>query len=309
MSRQFEYEVEQAGHRLDLLVAECTGNSRAEAQRLIEGGGVLVNGRRRPKNHRVAEGDLLSISLPDQIALEVLPEDIPLDILYEDDSLLVVDKPRGMVVHPAAGNPGGTLVNALLFHCGGALSGVGGAERPGIVHRIDKDTSGLLMVAKTDEVHHALSAQLQLHSIDREYEAVVHGCPRQDEGRVEAPVGRNAIARKEMAVVPDGKPALTAYRVLARGGSFSHLRCRLSTGRTHQIRVHMAHIGHPVAGDPVYGPRRPALEGGQCLHAALLAFTHPVTGGRMRFESPLPPYFTAFLARVGLAGTEELSER
>lgn len=229
--------------------------------------------------------------------MEVLPEHIPLDVVYEDDDLLVVNKPKGMVVHPAPGNYTGTLVNALLYYCGDSLSGVGGVIRPGIVHRIDKDTSGLLMVAKNDFAHVDLARQIQEHSFHRAYQAVVYGNVTADSGTVCQPIGRSPKDRKKMAVTQqNSKPATTHYRVLERFGDFTHIRCVLETGRTHQIRVHMAYIGHPLAGDPVYGPRRVITSlGGQCLHAGEIGFIHPRTGAKMRFEAPLPPYFTSFL--------------
>ena len=229
-----------------------------------------------------------------------MAQNIPLDIVYEDADLLVVNKPKGMVVHPAPGNPDGTLVNALLYHCRGSLSGIGGELRPGIVHRIDKDTSGLLVVAKNDAAHQGLAAQMAVHSIERAYHAVSYGGFRQDEGFVEAPIGRHKTDRKKMAIVPDGRYAYTAYRVVERYNGFTYLECRLRTGRTHQIRVHMASIGHPLAGDPVYGPKAVITRlQGQCLHAKVLGFTHPITGKTMRFEVPLPSWFTEFLHSLG----------
>ena len=239
-----------------------------------------------------------TVTPPPARPLDAQPEDIPLCIVYEDDALLVVDKPRGMVVHPAAGNEQGTLVNALLAHCGSSLSGINGVLRPGIVHRIDKDTSGLLVVAKTDAAHLGLSAQLAAHSMEREYRAVVHGRLRESEGVIDAPLARHPVHRKKMAVVPGGRRAVTHYRVLEQFPRFCYLSCRLETGRTHQIRVHMASIGHPLAGDPLYGPARGLSIGGQCLHAAVLGFTHPVTGEFLRFVSPLPDYFEALLKKL-----------
>lgn len=242
-------------------------------------------------------GSRLELELPEPVELEAVPQNIPVDIVYEDDQLLVVNKPKGMVVHPAPGNPDGTLVNALLWHCQGGLSSINGVIRPGIVHRIDRDTSGLLLVAKTDLAHQSLSAQIKAHSCDRVYQAVVYGRFREGEGTVSAPIGRNPNERKEMCVTTrNSREAVTHYRVLAEYEGFSHLELRLETGRTHQIRVHMAYLGHPVAGDPVYGPRRVISSlGGQCLHAKAIAFDHPVTGERMQFDSPLPGYFTDFI--------------
>ncbi len=294
--------ISPGGQRLDTEVAQQAGVSRAAAQKWIESGLVAVNGAQRPKNHQTQPGDVVTATPPPARPLEAQPQDIPLHIVYEDDALLVVDKPRGMVVHPAAGNEDGTLVNALLAHCQGSLSGINGVLRPGIVHRIDKDTSGLLVVAKTDAAHVGLSAQLQAHSMQREYRAIVHGRLREQIGCIDAPLARHPTHRKKMAVVPGGRRAVTHYEVLEEFSSFSYLVCRLETGRTHQIRVHMAHIGHPVAGDPVYGPAKGLDIGGQCLHAALLGFSHPLTGEWMRFSSPLPDYFEALLQKLRAQG-------
>ena len=294
--------ISPGGQRLDTEVAQQAGVSRAAAQKWIESGLVAVNGAQRPKNHQTQPGDVVTATPPPARPLEAQPQDIPLHIVYEDDALLVVDKPRGMVVHPAAGNEDGTLVNALLAHCQGSLSGINGVLRPGIVHRIDKDTSGLLVVAKTDAAHVGLSAQLQAHSMQREYRAIVHGRLREQIGCIDAPLARHPTHRKKMAVVPGGTRAVTHYEVLEEFSSFSYLVCRLETGRTHQIRVHMAHIGHPVAGDPVYGPAKGLDIGGQCLHAALLGFSHPLTGEWMRFSSPLPDYFEALLQKLRAQG-------
>ena len=290
-----------AGQRLDRWLAGQAGApSRSALQGLMEAGFVRRNGAPANKKDKLAAGDRITLTLPDPQPIEAQPQDIPLDIVYEDDHLLVVNKPKGMVVHPAPGNPDGTLVNALLYHCRGRLSGVGGAIRPGIVHRIDKDTSGLLVVAKDDLTHQGLSEQMAVHAIHRVYHAVVYGNIRQDTGTIEAPIGRDPRDRKRMAVTPgQGKRACTHWQVLERFGRFTLLACRLETGRTHQIRVHMAHIGHPLAGDPVYGPRSVIRElQGQCLHAKELGFRHPVTGQELRFDSPLPAYFTTFLERL-----------
>ena len=290
-----------AGQRLDRWLAGQAGApSRSALQGLMEAGYVRRNGAPANKKDKLAAGDRITLTLPDPQPIEAQPQNIPLDIVYEDDHLLVVNKPKGMVVHPAPGNPDGTLVNALLYHCRGQLSGVGGAIRPGIVHRIDKDTSGLLVVAKDDLTHQGLSEQMAVHAIHRVYHAVVYGNIRQDTGTIEAPIGRDPRDRKRMAVTPgQGKRACTHWQVLERFGRFTLLACRLETGRTHQIRVHMAHIGHPLAGDPVYGPRSVIRElQGQCLHAKELGFRHPVTGQELRFDSPLPAYFTTFLERL-----------
>ena len=299
---QIEILVEpaQAGARLDsLLAAQLTDISRSMIQRLIEEEHVSCNGRTVSKSFRPKEGDKLQLTLPDPAPVQVLPQNIPLNILYEDDHLLVVNKPKGMVVHPAPGNPDGTLVNALLYHCRGSLSGIGGELRPGIVHRIDKDTSGLLVVAKDDRTHAGLSEQMAVHSIHRLYQAVVYGSLKED-GFVEAPIGRHKTDRKKMAVTQqNSKYAYTGYRVLEKYIGFTHIECKLKTGRTHQIRVHMASIGHPLAGDEVYGPRAVIKKlGGQCLHAKTLGFVHPISGEYMEFDSPLPDYFLKFLSSL-----------
>ena len=292
---------ENAGERADKILSCVLCNySRSFVQGLFADGLVTCNGKPVQKSFRPGKGDAIefTVSEPETISLE--KENIPLDIVYEDECMLVVNKPRGMVVHPAPGNYSGTLVNALLWHCEGSLSGINGAVRPGIVHRIDKDTSGLLLVAKNDTAHISLSAQIKEHSLDREYRAVIHGHLKEPEGVIDAPIGRNPLDRKKMCVTDrNSKEAVTHYRVMEEYRDFSLVACRLETGRTHQIRVHMAHIGHPVAGDPVYGPGKPALQGGQCLHAAVLGFTHPVTGERIRTEAPLPEYFTDFLRKIG----------
>ena len=290
--------VSEGGLRLDSEISARAGVSRAAAQKWLDAGLVLVDGQARPKNHQTRPGEVVTVTPPPARPLDAQREGRPLCIVYEDDALLVVDRPRGMVVHPAAGNEQGTLVNALLAHCGSSLSGINGVLRPGIVHRIDKDTSGLLVVAKTDAAHLGLSAQLEAHSMEREYRAVVHGRLRESEGVIDAPLARHPVHRKKMAVVPGGRRAVTHYRVLEQFPRFCYLSCRLETGRTHQIRVHMASIGHPLAGDPLYGPARGLSIGGQCLHAAVLGFTHPVTGEFLRFVSPLPDYFEALLKKL-----------
>ena len=286
--------------RLDVLLSRrVEGLTRSAAQRLLEEGKVSLQGRPLKKNHRLRAGEALELCLPDPVPTDARPQDIPLDIVYEDADVAVVNKPRGMVVHPAPGNPDGTLVNALLAHCGQSLSGVGGAIRPGIVHRIDKDTSGLLIIAKNDRAHLALSAQLKDHTLSRVYEAVAIGSLKEDRGTVDAPIGRSLRDRKRMAVVPDGRRAVTHYEVLARYPGYTHLRCQLETGRTHQIRVHMAYLGHPLAGDPVYGPKSdPYQLGGQCLHARELTFVHPTTGQTVHLTCPLPDWFSGFLDRL-----------
>ena len=294
--------LETAGERIDALLPHLVPElSRSGAQKLLESGAVLVNGASVRKNYRSAVGDCVSLCLPEPEAAVPAPQDIPLDVVYEDDDVIVVNKPRGLVVHPAPGHPDGTLVNALLHHCGDSLSGVGGAVRPGIVHRIDKDTSGLLIAAKNDFAHRRLSAQLGDHSMFRIYECVVYGRPREDRGTVDAPIGRHPTDRKRMCVqARGGRSAVTHWAVLARYRGYAHLRCRLETGRTHQIRVHLEHIGHPIVGDLVYGKKRPEKGlSGQCLHARELEFTHPRSGERIHLTCPLPEYFSAFLASLG----------
>ncbi len=298
----FTAPAEAAGQRIDSwLAAEQPDLNRSTVQRLCEQGMVTVGGKPVGKNHRLRGGEAISVQLPEPVADCALPQDIPLDIVYEDDYLLVVNKPKGMVVHPAAGNPDGTLVNALLHHCGGSLSGIGGVLRPGIVHRIDKDTSGLLIVAKCDKAHQGLARQIKAHTFTRQYEAVVYGRMKQIQGKVDAPIGRHPQKRKEMCVTTSGnaREAVTHYELLTQYRGFAHLCLRLETGRTHQIRVHMAYLGHPVAGDTVYGPKKAiAALAGQCLHAKTIGFEHPITGSYLEFTSPLPAYFTGFLSTL-----------
>lgn len=286
------------GVRLDKLIADNSELSRSAAAKLIENGCVSAGGCFLSKKDMPAAGVRVVVSLPEPKETDIVPEPIPLEITYEDDDVLVVNKPKGMVVHPAAGHYSGTLVNALMYHCGGRLSGINGEIRPGIVHRIDKDTSGLLMVAKNDFAHLALSEQIKAHSFMREYETVVCGGIKED-GAVNAPIGRHKTDRKRMCVTLEGsREAITHYFVLERFPQYTHLRVRLETGRTHQIRVHMAYIGHPVAGDPVYGNGRPAWLAGQCLHAKRVGFIHPRTGEYMEFDSELPDYFKKFLRSI-----------
>ena len=295
--KEFQSE-ENAGERIDKFLTEKVPElSRSYIQKLIKEKNVKVNSTVIKSNYKVAKGDQIQITIPDLTEPDILPENIPLDILYEDDDILVVNKPKGMVVHPAAGNYDGTLVNALLYHCGDSLSGINGVIRPGIVHRIDKNTSGLLIVAKNDTAHRHLAEQIKAHSFTREYRAVVYGKIRED-GTVDAPIARHPQDRKRMAVqnTPNARNAVTHYFVTKNFTGFTQLRLRLETGRTHQIRVHMAYIGHPVAGDPVYGPKKVITQlHGQCLHAGLIGFIHPRTGEYMEFEAPLPPYFTDFV--------------
>lgn len=286
------------GIRLDKLISENTELSRSAAARLIEQGSVLVDGRSANKKDCPADGAAVEIILPEPQSADILPENISLEIIYEDSDLLVVNKPKGMVVHPAAGHYSGTLVNALMFHCGGSLSGINGEIRPGIVHRIDKDTSGLLIVAKNDFAHIGLSEQIKAHSFTREYEAVVFGAVMED-GTVDAPIGRHRTERKKMCVTRENsREAVTNYYVLRNYAGYTHLRLRLETGRTHQIRVHMAYIGHSVAGDAVYGNGKPKWLEGQCLHARKIGFVHPRSGEYMEFDSELPEYFMRFLKNI-----------
>ncbi len=292
---------EDRGRRLDQFLADGVEElTRSAAQRLAEEQRVLLDGKPLKKNYKITGGETLEVSLPDPEPIDAVPQDIPLDIVYEDGDVLVINKPKGMVVHPAPGNPDGTVVNAVLYHCGSSLSGIGGAFRPGIVHRIDKDTSGLLIVAKNDRAHLCLSAQLKDHTLARTYEAVVIGTLKEDRGTVDAPLDRSPKDRKKMAVVPGGRRAVTHYEVLARYPGYTHVRCRLETGRTHQIRVHMASLGHPIAGDTVYGPARQKYDlQGQCLHARELTFLHPADGRKMHLKCELPGYFTDFLNKLG----------
>lgn len=289
------------GIRLDKFISVTdVGLSRSAAVNLIENSGVTVNEKQVDKKYRLSAGDVVILQIPDPVPYEAKAENIPLDIVYEDDYLLVVNKPKGMVVHPAAGNYDGTLVNALLYHCGESLSGINGVLRPGIVHRIDKDTSGLLIVAKNDFAHAHLAKQIKDHSFTREYEAVVFGNLKNDEGTVDAPIGRNPNDRKKMCVTAkNSKNAVTHYSVIRRYKGYTHIKCILETGRTHQIRVHMAYLGHPVAGDVVYGVKNEKVPfTGQCLHARKIGFVHPKTEEYLEFTSQLPDYFNDFLTKL-----------
>ena len=292
---------ESAGVRLDsFLAARLEKLTRSAAQRLIETGQVTVDGRTVPKSCKLAGTELVTAAIPEPEPVNAVPQDIPLDVVYEDGDVIVVNKPAGLVVHPAPGHPDGTLVNALLYHCGSSLSGIGGALRPGIVHRIDRDTSGLIIAAKNDFAHQALAAQLQDHSLARTYEAVAVGGFREDRGTVDAPIGRCVSDRKKMAVTDrGGRPAVTHWETLERFFGYTHIRCRLETGRTHQIRVHMAYIGHPILGDTVYGAKKP-VSGltGQCLHAAGLRFVHPRTGEAVELQCPLDAEFQNILEKL-----------
>ena len=297
---------ESGGKRLDVWLAEAAEISRSRAQQLIESGEVLLGGKPAKKRDFVSAGDEVTYEIPEPEEIEAVPQDLPINIVYEDDHLLVVDKPQGMVVHPAPGNPDGTLVNALLYHCKGRLSSINGMVRPGIVHRIDKDTSGLLIVAKTDEAHRGLAEQIAVHSFVRRYEAVCVGSFREESGTVDAPIGRSKTDRKKMAVTRENsKPAVTHYRVLGgtKNKMYSHLELTLETGRTHQIRVHMAYMGHPVAGDPVYGTEKHRLGlSGQCLFAKFIQFTHPVSGAVLAFEADRPQFLKETLEKLGIGG-------
>ncbi len=292
----------ESGERLDALLARSIdGLTRSAAQRLLDSGAVTLGDTALKKNYRTREGEEYTVILPELSDVPLIAQDIPLDIVYEDDDVIVVNKPRGMVVHPAPGHPDGTLVNALMFHCGDSLSGIGGERRPGIVHRIDKDTSGLLIAAKNDFAHQALAAQLADRSLSRVYEAVVRGRMREDAGTVDRPIGRHPTDRKRMAVTEkNSRPARTDWSVIARYNGYTHIECRLHTGRTHQIRVHMASLGHPLLGDFTYGAPSPekGLEG-QCLHARRLRFVHPRTLEHIELTSALPQYFMDVLARLG----------
>lgn len=298
----FPLTVPEPGGRADAVIsAALDGLTRSAAQRWLEEGRVTLDGRPLKKNARLQPGDTVLLTPPQPQPIGLAPQDIPLDVAYEDGDVIVVNKPVGMVVHPAPGHPDGTLVNALLYHCGNSLSGINGELRPGIVHRIDRDTSGLIIAAKNDRAHLSLAAQLQDHSLFRLYHAVAVGGFKEDSGTVTAPIARHRTDRKRMAVSPDGREAVTHWQVVDSQNGLTHLACRLETGRTHQIRVHLAHIGHPLLGDTVYGAKKP-VPGlvGQCLHAAQLTFTHPSTGERLTVAAPLPDWFTAVLNRYGL---------
>lgn len=300
MSEIIYVKAEESGERVDALLARSIEDlTRSQAQRLIESGAVTLAGEPVKKNRKTAPDEVYAVAVPDPVETELTAQDIPLDVVYEDADVIVVNKPRGMVVHPAPGHPDGTLVNALMYHCGDSLSGIGGEKRPGIVHRIDRDTSGLIIAAKNDFSHLGLSAQLADHSLARVYECVVRGRMRSDSGTVDAPIARHPSDRKRMAVVPGGRRAVTHWEVIARYNGYTHLRCRLETGRTHQIRVHMAHIGHPLLGDEVYGRGAEKGLAGQCLHARELKFIHPRTGESVHLTTELPGYFTGVLSKLG----------
>lgn len=292
--------VTDAGKRLDKLISEQLPDlTRSAVQHLMQDGYVTIAGKQVKKNTKAAVGDIIEVELPEPKEVAIEPENIPLDIVYEDADIIVVNKPKGMVVHPAPGNWNGTLVNALMYHCGDSLSGINGEIRPGIVHRIDKDTSGLLVVAKNDRSHQSLAEQIKVHRAGRRYYAVVYGTPREQKGTVNAPIARHPVDRKKMAIVAGGREAITHYEVLEQYIGYSYLTFLLETGRTHQIRVHMAHIGHPIIGDPLYGLSKDKWKlQGQCLHAGELSLTHPATGERMTFQAPLPAYFITVLQKL-----------
>ncbi len=297
---------EHSGERIDrFLSGNLEALSRSYIQKLLKESRILVNNNTVKANYKILEGDQIDIQIPEPEILDIRPENIPLDILYEDDDILIVNKPKGMVVHPSPGHYNHTLVNAVLYHCGDRLSGINGVLRPGIVHRIDMDTTGSLLICKNDHAHQILAEQLKDHSITRKYQAVVYGNLKADSGTVDAPIGRHPIDRKMMSTKsPHGKRAVTHFTVLERFGNYTYIECTLETGRTHQIRVHMASVGHPILGDTVYGPARcPFRLQGQTLHAKTLGFVHPSTGEYMEFDAPLPEYFSALLDKLRQSGS------
>ena len=287
----------QAGERIDRFLADSQDLTRSFLQKILKEGEVIVNGKSVKANYKLRKGDRIEFEIPEAVEPDIVAEDIPLSILYEDADVLVVDKPKGMVVHPAAGHYGRTLVNAVMYHCKGELSGINGVLRPGIVHRIDRDTTGSIIICKNDMAHNEIARQLKEHSINRRYRAIVTGVLKDEEGTIEGAIGRDKKDRKKMAITADGKPAVTHYRVLQRFKHYTYVECVLETGRTHQIRVHMASIGHPLLGDEVYGRRSDKYKcEGQCLHAMTLGFHHPRTGEYIEVNAPLPPYFEHLLA-------------
>lgn len=287
----------QAGERIDRFLADSQDLTRSFLQKILKEGEVIVNGKSVKANYKLRKGDRIEFEIPEAVELDIVAEDIPLSILYEDADVLVVDKPKGMVVHPAAGHYSRTLVNAVMYHCKGELSGINGVLRPGIVHRIDRDTTGSIIICKNDMAHNEIARQLKEHSINRRYRAIVTGVLKDEEGTIEGAIGRDKKDRKKMAITADGKPAVTHYRVLQRFKHYTYVECVLETGRTHQIRVHMASIGHPLLGDEVYGRRSDKYKcEGQCLHAMTLGFHHPRTGEYIEVNAPLPPYFEHLLA-------------
>lgn len=302
MLRSIIVEDVDEGERVDkYLAANFPDFSRSRIQNMLKSGDILVNGRPCKANCKVAADDSVSIAIPELSETEIVPEDIPLSIIYEDDDILIVNKPKNMVVHPAPGHQTGTLVNAIMFHCKDRLSGINGELRPGIVHRIDRDTTGSLIICKNDESHRFIAEQLKVHSITRKYHAIVHGVLKDDSGTIETTIGRHPVERKKMAVnVKNGRQAVTYYRVLRRFQNYTYIECELETGRTHQIRVHMAYIHHSILGDPLYGPAKCPLKGleGQCLHAKTIGFIHPTTHEYVEFDAPLPDYFEKLLTKL-----------
>ena len=299
-NREFLVEEDEDGDRLDVYLADqFVDMSRSYIQKIIKDKKVTVNGKVEKAKYLVKEEDKIVIEIPKPKVLEVVPQDIPIEIVYEDDDIIIVNKPQGMVVHPAPGNYEGTLVNAILYHCKGNLSSINGVIRPGIVHRIDKDTSGILMIAKNNNAHNCLAEQLKDHSITREYEFICHGVFKEDNVTVDRPIGRNPKDRLKMAIVPNGKRAVTHFEVIERFNGYTHVRARLETGRTHQIRVHAMSINHPLVGDPVYGPKNSKIKlNGQALHAKKLGFIHPTTKEYVEFDSELPDYFQKLLEKL-----------
>jgi len=298
---QFFVETEDEKERIDrYLSSKMPGKSRSFVQNLIREEQITVNGKKIKANHKLSTNEEIKVTIPKPMPLDILPEDIPLSILYEDDQLIIIDKPKNMVVHPAPGHHSGTLVNALLYHCQDSLSGINGVLRPGIVHRIDKDTTGALLVCKTDHAHQSIAAQLKKHTIVRRYCGIVHGIVKENQFTIEAPIGRDIKDRKKMSVrSPYGRPAVTHCTVIRHLQKFTYIECELETGRTHQIRVHLASRGHPILGDPVYGPGKPPLKlDGQTLHAKMIGFVHPITQQYMEFTAPLPEYFNLLLRKL-----------
>ncbi len=294
-------EEDEIGKRIDVYISSFRDDlSRSQVQKLIENGKITINGKETKNNYKLRKNDIIEIEIPDPEPLDIVPEDIPLDICYEDKDIIIINKPQGMVVHPAPGHYSGTIVNAIMYHCGDDLSGINGCMRPGIVHRIDKDTSGIIVIAKSDSAHKSLAEQLACHSITRKYYAICTGNLKEDTGTIDKPIGRNPKDRKKMAVVEGGRRAVTHYKVLERfGGKYTLIEAQLETGRTHQIRVHMASIGHPLLGDTVYGSeKQPFKLQGQVLHAKVLGFIHPSTGEYVEFESPLPEYYEKLILKL-----------
>ena len=294
-------EEDEIGKRIDVYISSFRDDlSRSQVQKLIENGKITINGKVTKNNYKLRKNDIIEIEIPDPEPLDIVPEDIPLDICYEDKDIIIINKPQGMVVHPAPGHYSGTIVNAIMYHCGDDLSGINGCMRPGIVHRNDKDTSGIIVIAKSDSAHKSLAEQLACHSITRKYYAIVTGNLKEDTGTIDKPIGRNPKDRKKMAVVEGGRRAVTHYKVLERFGSkYTLIEAQLETGRTHQIRVHLASIGHPLLGDTVYGSeKQPFKLQGQVLHAKVLGFIHPSTGEYVEFESPLPEYYEKLILKL-----------